>query len=122
MTTASATPAPTPLDLRTVLRWTGRVLVGVWAAFWGWFNVASLVSEVGELGVGAWINHGLLAVLVVGLTVLAYVKPRIGGALLLVLTAGMGFLFRGAQPLVLAMLLLPPALGGLLTLATIRRG
>ena len=80
------------------------------------------MSEVGELGVGAWINHGLFAVLIVGITVLAYVKPRIGGTLLFVLTAGMAWLFRGAQPLVLAMLLLPPALGGLLTLTTVRRG
>ena len=110
-----------PVPGQTLLRWAGRILLLAWSGFWSWFNVASLLGEVAELGIGAWINHGLLAAVIVGTTILGLVRPRIGGALLLLLAAGLAIFFHGVTPFVGAILILPPACAGVLLLLTTPR-
>ncbi len=105
---------------RRVLRIVGRIVLLAWAGFWTWFNLASLIGEMADLGV--WINHGLLAAVIVAVTVLAFLWPRVGGIALLVLTVGLAVFFRGVEPFVALIFLAPPAVAGLLTLVTAPRG
>lgn len=106
---------------RTVLLWAGRAVLLLWAAFWLWFNVASFFGEVAEYGIGAWINHALLAVVILTGTILPFVRPRLGGAFLIALAVGLGIFFRGVTPFVFLIFVLPPAVAGVLTLLTARR-
>ena len=44
--------------------WSGRILMVVWGAFWIWFNVASGISEIPELGVTAFLMHLIMPALI----------------------------------------------------------
>lgn len=58
-----------------------RSLVALWAAFWLWFIVASLVSEPSWEGV----RHGsVIALAIVGAATAACIYPPVGGTLLIV--------------------------------------
>lgn len=121
MNADTAPEASRPVTAGGLLRLLGRIVLLAWAGFWTWFNLASLLGEVADLGVGAWINHGLLAAVIVAVTALAFLRPRVGGIVLLVLTVALALFFRGVEPLVALIFLAPPAVAGLLTLLTAPR-
>lgn len=110
------------------LRIIGLGLAGLCAAFWLWFGIASAVSErQGPV-------NGLLHLLVPGGIVLmaiivALLRERLGGALLLALgilamvlylMAAPGHLGLGTIALVLATMALPPMVAGILLLLDAR--
>ena len=122
MNAESTLPSPARAEHlpRRWLRWAGRLILGAWAAFWIWFHVASLVGEAADPGLGAWLNHGLLAVVILAVTLLAYATPRLGALALLLLAAGLGTFFHGAKPVVQLFFVAPPAVAGLLLGLTAR--
>ena len=98
-----------PARGRVIAFWTARAALLLWSAFWLWFNIASMIGE--RTG---WQHHLKLAVITLGLTVIAWFWPRIGGALL-VLAAVLGAsLFPNIWALTL--LALPAAAVGVLLL------
>jgi hypothetical protein len=98
------------------IRWLARALLVAWAAFWLWFNVAVLVAEWGDHGIGALINHGTLALVILIAGGVAWLWPLVGGIVLLGLTA-FGLWFFGAGLNAALLLTLPPAFIGWLLIA-----
>lgn len=106
------------------LRGVARGLVLTWALFWIWFNVMSGFGELRSSGVGGLIGHLGLAAVMLAVAVSAWRWDLPGGLALLALTAAMAWFFRGLAPPTALMLLLAPALAGLLLLlvAALPRG
>jgi hypothetical protein len=98
------------------VRWIALGLLVPWIAFWGWFNIASGISEVATDGVGALFGHALFVVVILAAGFVAW-RWRLAGGALLILLAAFGQWFFHPSLQVTAMLTLPPAVNGLLLLA-----
>lgn len=88
-----------------------QLAVTSWAAFWLWFISAVIISE---WSAGAWTHGPAIAAPILAATILAWLRPRLGGAAL-VLAGGVAMWFfphPGAQSLLAA----PPIVLGLLIL------
>src|SRR5689334_14712025 len=97
------------------LRLAGYALVGVWSAFWLFFAFASGIGNAGVLRVA------IVALLLVGIPVLAWLWPRVGAALLIAegffLLGWVYFYLRNpahTTTLLVLTLAAPPLLAGLL--------
>lgn len=98
---------------RRMLRWTARVLMLAWVAFWVWFSLASGISEWMETkDVRPFWSHQLLALVLVGLAWLSWRREVLGGvlfaALPMVMLAVYGHNWPADMPVIL--LLEAPAL------------
>ncbi len=74
----AAAPPSTVHPAGHAARWVARSLLIVWAGFWLWFNIASMVGERD----GAQ-PHLALALITVALAVTCWCWPRIGGVLMI---------------------------------------
>ena len=102
-------PITERLNWQKLGAWGTRVILGVWAVFWLWFNFASAIGEK-----NGHLQHWLFAGITAGLTALAWIWPRIGGALMV----AVGVLAASAFPNMAALTLLaaPAAAIGVLLL------
>jgi len=109
-----AAGGPTRGDHSIALRWTAWGLFLLWAAFWMFFNVASGISEVAELGPMGLISHLAMPALILACGYLAWRSPLAGGVALIACVAlfSAWFGFRGW--LLVALLQAPPLIVGLL--------
>jgi hypothetical protein len=100
---APLSPAP------RVTRWIGRFFLLLWATFWLWFNITSATTETE--GSRA---HIALACITAGLTLAAWFLPRIGGAIMIVGSAGAMWEFHNAPTIVV--FAIPGAIIGIILL------
>lgn len=100
--------------LAPALRWGAWIVLLAWGGFWAFFSVAEMVS--GEPGA---IMHVLFPLApIAALLALAWLRPFLGGAMLVLF--GGATLFLAGDPFVWGLLAAPPILGGAI-LATIAR-
>ncbi len=111
--TQASSPTPTRLVAKggRTLLWIARVAVLVWAAFWLWFNIASMIGERDGL-----VHHLQMAAITLALAAGAWFWPRTGGVLMIAggLAASRAFPHNAAF---LALALPATAIGVLLLLS-----
>ena len=91
------------------LLWAGRVVLVAWGGFWIWFNVASGIGEIPELGVTTLLMHLIMPALILGVGYVAWRWPMEGGLSLFGLAALFAAVF-GFK--IAAILLAPPVVAG----------
>jgi hypothetical protein len=91
------------------LRPIGLTVLGLWAGFWVFFNVASGLGE----GAGIEVGHLLLGAVIAAAAGLAWRYPKPGGILLVALAAA-GLWVFGPSPFLLATLIAPPVVAATL--------
>jgi hypothetical protein len=98
------------------IAWTVLLL---WAGFWIWFNVASGIGEMTEIGAtGVSINHFLPALIIAAAVGLTGYHPRAGSILLLALAAAAAVFLNVQRSVFLVLALIAPVvLAALLLLA-----
>jgi hypothetical protein len=111
----SASHLPFQATVSPYLRLTGRILATAWAAFWTWFCVNVAVAEgghsifyAGAIVGGAW-----------AMAALAWCKPRLGGAALMIAGLTALWLFPGAWAVLL--MASPPIAAGAMLIGSSRR-
>jgi len=77
------------LSLGWITRRAPAILVTVWAGFWGWFSLASGFTGPDH---SIFVSLGSTAILVV-LALCSWMKPRLGGVLLVVFAVWSFFFF-----------------------------
>ena len=108
---------PKPPDLARWTLWIGRGLLSLWVGFWVWFNIASGIGEMAEHGAPDLVAHGLLALVLLGIAVVAWRWRLAGGITLLGTTVAFAIVFGFG---VAGILLAPPALAGALLITSQR--
>ena len=118
--TATSQLQPSHQELASrILRWVPRVGVLAWAGFWGWFVLMVGSSDIhqGLKGTG-WVMAAWFASLI-ALVAGVWIKPRVGGLMMLAAAMVCVYLFRGPDQTHL-ILTLPAVLIGLSSLASPR--
>jgi hypothetical protein len=78
----------------TALRWLARTVYLLFAAFWIFFNVASGIGEIGELGVMALIMHLVMPLLILITLYFVWREELVGGIAVLAQAAIFVYFFN----------------------------
>lgn len=99
-----------------ILLWVARGIIIVWAAFWVFFNVASGISEITEVGWMALVMHLLMTVVTLAVLTVCWFWPLVGGIVAMAMGVFTYFFFHVARQgaFMFLLMVLPLLLGGIL--------
>lgn len=105
------------------LRWTARVILLLWAAFWLFFAVADGIGDLKQLGPMALISQLSIAALIMAAVLVAWFAEFVGSLLLIACAVAFYFFLHVPQQIadgrgyyMLVIMVLPPLLAGVLLL------